>query len=103
MFATTYSSIKSVPACQVFRIGHSDSTVDGVNLIQAGWIVGPKPLDKTYDAPELFHHIIPSGEKIYGMVFKPSKMDPGAKYPVILSVYGGPEVQLVSNTFKVNI
>lgn len=24
----------------------------------------------------------------------------GEKYPVVLSIYGGPEVQLVSNTFK---
>jgi hypothetical protein len=34
------------------------------------------------------------------MVFKPHDLQMGVKYPVILSVYGGPEVQLVSNTFK---
>ncbi len=35
------------------------------------------------------------------MIFKPNRMEPGKKYPVVLNVYGGPEVQLVSNTFKV--
>ena len=34
------------------------------------------------------------------MVFKPHDLQMGVKYPIILSVYGGPEVQLVSNTFK---
>ena len=34
------------------------------------------------------------------MVFKPHDIQMGVKYPIILSVYGGPEVQLVSNTFK---
>ena len=60
-------------------------------------------LDKDYKYPELFSHTIYSGEKLYGMIFKPGQMEPGQKYPVILSVYGGPEVQLVSNTFKVNL
>lgn len=37
------------------------------------------------------------------MIFKPHNFQVGVKYPTILNVYGGPEVQLVSNTFKVNI
>jgi len=37
------------------------------------------------------------------MVFKPHNFVPGHKYPTILHVYGGPEVQLVTNTFKVNL
>ena len=37
------------------------------------------------------------------MVFKPHNFKAGVKYPTILNVYGGPEVQLVSNTFKVNL
>lgn len=37
------------------------------------------------------------------MVFKPHNFVSGQKYPTILHVYGGPEVQLVTNTFKVNL
>ncbi len=36
------------------------------------------------------------------MVYKPHSMTPGLKYPVLLNVYGGPELQLVSNSFKVS-
>ena len=56
--------------------------------------------EKQYHYPELFSHTIASGDKLYGMVFKPHDIQMGVKYPIILSVYGGPEVQLVSNTFK---
>ena len=58
-------------------------------------------MDKDYQPPELFSHKISSGDKLYGMMFKPKNMVAGRKYPVVLSVYGGPEVQLVTNTFKV--
>ena len=47
--------------------------------------------------------MISSGDKLYGMMFKPKNMVAGRKYPVVLSVYGGPEVQLVTNTFKVRL
>lgn len=43
-----------------------------------------------------------AGHLIYAMVFKPHNFEPDKKYPTILNVYGGPEVQLVSNSFKVS-
>lgn len=122
MFVTSYSSIQSAPASRVFRIGHRDSTVDGVILTHAGCLVEPKGrkwLDRDhvyihcmmyvlffavlddYQGPELFSHDISSGDKLYGMIFKPRDMQPNERYPVVLQIYGGPEVQLVSNTFKV--
>ncbi|MBO8666450.1 S9 family peptidase, partial [Staphylococcus aureus] len=45
-------------------------------------------------------HQISSGDVLFAMVFKPHNFVPGQKYPTILHVYGGPEVQLVTNTFK---
>jgi hypothetical protein len=42
------------------------------------------------------------GRQVFGMVYKPHSMTPGLKYPVLLNVYGGPELQLVSNSFKVS-
>ncbi|CAL4067200.1 unnamed protein product, partial [Meganyctiphanes norvegica] len=50
--------------------------------------------------PEVFTTRISSGDVIYSMVFKPHNFQPGRKYPTVLSIYGGPQVQLVSNTFK---
>ncbi|KAK7079387.1 dipeptidylpeptidase, partial [Halocaridina rubra] len=50
--------------------------------------------------PEVFTTRINSGDYIYSMVFKPHNYTQGRKYPTVLSIYGGPQVQLVSNTFK---
>lgn len=51
--------------------------------------------------PELFtYQLKSSGELIYGVIFKPEFMENGVKYPCLLDIYGGPEVQIVSNSFK---
>lgn len=44
-----------------------------------------------------------SGETIYAMIFKPHNFMTGVKYPTVLNVYGGPEVQTVNNSFKVHV
>jgi len=49
--------------------------------------------------PELFCCQLASGELIYGSIFKPEFMESGVRYPTVLEIYGGPEVQLVSNSF----
>lgn len=54
----------------------------------------------SYRQPELFSHSLQSGHLIYGMLFKPHNMKEGEKYPTVLTIYGGPEVQLVTNNFK---
>ena len=51
--------------------------------------------------PELFtYQLKGSGDLIYGVIFKPEFMENGVKYPCLLDIYGGPEVQTVSNSFK---
>lgn len=101
MFVAVYSNIKKVPACQVFRITHSDWTVEGVNLTPIGYLLESASIEHEHYCPELLTHEISSGHLLYAMVFKPHNFKPGKKYPTVLNVYGGPEVQLVSNTFKV--
>jgi len=118
LFTAVFSSTQTFPACRLFRVSYLDSTVEGIALTPAGWIVEPRgepapsrnrrlrlsssisALDSEYNAPELFNATIGSGEMLYGMVFKPHNLRSGKKYPVVLNVYGGPEVQLVSNSFK---
>lgn len=116
-----YSNIQKPPACQVFRIDETDWTVEGVNLTPLGYLVeSPGAICEMY-SPDLYTHTISSGmfkkkpshhqiddflyflgHVLYAMVFKPHNFEPDKKYPTILNVYGGPEVQLVSNTFKVS-
>lgn len=101
MMLTVYSNIQKPSACQVFRITHTDWTVDGCNLTPIGYLLDPNPLENDCYCPELYTHEIASGNVLYAMVFKPHNFEPGKKYPTVLNIYGGPDVQLVSNTFKV--
>ncbi|CAL7939267.1 unnamed protein product [Xylocopa violacea] len=100
MLVTVYSSIKTLPTCQVFKISQSDWTVESISLTPVGYLLEPSAPDSELFAPEIYTHKIPSGETIFSMIFKPHSFQTGVKYPTILNVYGGPEVQLVSNTFK---
>ncbi|XP_015598868.1 dipeptidyl peptidase 9 isoform X2 [Cephus cinctus] len=100
MLVTVYSSIKTLPACQAFRILQSDWTVESISLTPVGYLLEPTIPESEIFAPEIYTHKITSGDTIYSMIFKPHNYQPGNKYPTILNVYGGPAVQLVSNTFK---
>jgi dipeptidyl-peptidase-4 len=39
------------------------------------------------------------GTTLYGSLLRPADFDPARKYPVVVSVYGGPEVQVVTNAW----
>lgn len=101
MFVTVYSNIQKLPACQIFRVGHSNWTVEGVTISPIGYLLESSNFVQENLCPELYTHEINAGHVLYAMVFKPHNFQPGKKYPTVLNVYGGPEVQLVSNTFKV--
>uniref|UniRef100_A0A8D2LUP7 dipeptidyl-peptidase IV n=1 Tax=Varanus komodoensis TaxID=61221 RepID=A0A8D2LUP7_VARKO len=58
---------------------------------------GPLP---DYVPPEIFSFESSSGFLLYGMLYKPHNLQPGKKYPTVLFIYGGPQVQLVNNRFK---
>lgn len=75
--------------------------VENISLTPVGYLLEPSTPESEMFAPEIFTHKINAGDTIYSMIFKPHNFKPGTKYPTILNVYGGPEVQLVSNTFKV--
>ncbi|XP_047119036.1 dipeptidyl peptidase 9 [Schistocerca piceifrons] len=100
MLVAVYSNIQKLPACQVFRISHTDWTVEGVTLTPVGYLLEPSVPEANFHYPELYTHKISSGDLLYAMVFRPHNFEPGVKYPTVLNIYGGPEVQLVSNTFK---
>jgi dipeptidyl-peptidase 9 len=41
MFVAVYSNIQKLPTCQVFRISHTDWTVEGVMLTPVGYLLEP--------------------------------------------------------------
>lgn len=59
--------------------------------------IGPLP---DYTPPEIFSFESTTGFTLYGMLYKPHDLQPRKKYPTVLFIHGGPQVQLVNNWFK---
>ncbi|KAH8398150.1 hypothetical protein KR215_007414 [Drosophila sulfurigaster] len=96
-----YCNIQRLPSCKVMRLAQTcqNGGVNGIQISLVGFLhEGGKP-EPQY-CPQIFRPQLPSGEIVYGMVFKPHNFQLGVKYPTVLNVYGGPEVQTVNNTFK---
>lgn len=101
-----YCNIHELPTSRIMHISHTSSNgennVNAIQLSTIGYLIeGGKP-DPQY-CPHIYSPRLPTGEIVYAMVFKPHNFQKGIKYPAVLNVYGGPEVQIVKNTFKVLI
>ena len=99
----THSQTNRLPTTEILRIEQTceSGTVDGLELVNLGYLMLGE-FDNSEYTPSIFNLKISSGETLYAMVFKPHNFKVGIMYPTILNVYGGPEVQVVSNSFKVS-
>ncbi|OAI43985.1 hypothetical protein AYO38_10190, partial [bacterium SCGC AG-212-C10] len=52
------------------------------------------------DAPELVQFPLDDGTVLHGAIYAPPDREPGKRYPVIVSVYGGPHAQRVANEWS---
>lgn len=104
MFLQTYCNIQTTPSWELVRLKQTcpSGSVSGLELISMGYLFEGGPSENTQYNPTIYSPQLASGETIYAMVFKPHNFTLGVKYPTVLNVYGGPEVQTVSNTFKVS-
>ncbi|KAL0966661.1 hypothetical protein UPYG_G00298010 [Umbra pygmaea] len=100
MFVSHYSNVSTPPCVHVYKLTGSEG--DPLHMVPEFWasmMEAPGcPVD--YKSPEIFDFPGKSGFQLYGMVYKPHNLQPGRKHPTILFVYGGPQVQLVNNSFK---
>ena len=55
--------------------------------------------DYNLPKPELFTVKGENNVDLYARMFKPTNFDPGKKYPVLVYVYNGPNVQLITNSW----
>ncbi|XP_054718484.1 LOW QUALITY PROTEIN: dipeptidyl peptidase 9-like [Uloborus diversus] len=99
LFVSIQSNVSQTSFGQVYQIIYSLNYPFKVTIQALGYFLEPSALPSSYRQPELFSHRLKSGHLIYGMLFKPPNMT-GEKYPTVLTIYGGPEVQLVTNNFK---
>ncbi|XP_060037931.1 dipeptidyl peptidase 9 isoform X2 [Erinaceus europaeus] len=99
MFVSHYSSVASPPCVHVYKLtGHADPLHKQPRFWASMMEAASCPPD--YVPPEIFHFHTRAGVRLYGMVYKPHAVQPGKKHPTVLFVYGGPQVQLVNNSFK---
>jgi dipeptidyl-peptidase-4 len=91
-FTDIFSNL-STPPSQTLR------SRDGKPVLT--WMPMDPTIQTTYalNAPEIVQVPAPGGETLYARLIKPAAFDPAKKYPVIVQVYGGPDVQVVHNAW----
>ncbi|XP_038273755.2 dipeptidyl peptidase 8 [Dermochelys coriacea] len=100
MFISKFSNQKNPHCVSLYRLTGSEDDV--AHRKKEFWATildsaGPLP---DYVPPEIFSFESSSGFTLYGMMYKPHHLQLGKKYPTVLFIYGGPQVQLVNNRFK---
>lgn len=103
MLIQIYCNIRRLPSCEAVRVTQTcdAGSIDGIQLTSMGHLHEGCPPENSLYCPSIYTPRLSCGETLYAMVFKPHNFMLGVKYPTILNVYGGPEVQTVNNTFKV--
>nr|XP_057928548.1 dipeptidyl peptidase 9-like isoform X1 [Doryrhamphus excisus] len=100
MFVSHYSSLTSTPCVHVYKLNSKDD--NPLHKEPEFWasLMEPSGYPPNYTHPEIFSFLGKSGFQIYGLLYKPDNLVPGRKYPTVVFVYGGPQVQLVNNSYK---
>ncbi|XP_048668330.1 dipeptidyl peptidase 9 isoform X3 [Marmota marmota marmota] len=100
MFISHYSSVSTPPCVHVYKLSGPDD--DPLHKQPRFWasMMEAASCPPDYVPPEIFHFHTRSDVRLYGMIYKPHTLQPGKKHPTVLFVYGGPQVQLVNNSFK---
>ncbi|XP_055378183.1 dipeptidyl peptidase 8 [Condylostylus longicornis] len=96
-----YCNIQRLPSCKILKIQQTcqNGGVGGITLSLMGYLLEGGVPESQY-CPQIYRPQLSTGDILYAMVFKPHNFQLGTKYPTVLNVYGGPEVQTVNNTFK---
>ncbi|CAG8547105.1 8887_t:CDS:10 [Funneliformis caledonium] len=105
-----FSSISEQPRCSVrYLVWDKGSIFPRVSETIGLYVKGKednkkeqddKKLSKKVPLGEFFDFINNDGVKIYGCLYRPENYVPGKKYPTLLSIYGGPKSQMVTNDYK---
>nr|XP_012624691.1 dipeptidyl peptidase 9 isoform X3 [Microcebus murinus]XP_012624692.1 dipeptidyl peptidase 9 isoform X3 [Microcebus murinus]XP_020139416.1 dipeptidyl peptidase 9 isoform X3 [Microcebus murinus] len=100
MFISHYSSVSTPPCVHVYKLSGPDD--DPLHKQPRFWasMMEAASCPPDYVPPEIFHFHTRADVRLYGMIYKPHAVQPGKKHPTVLFVYGGPQVQLVNNSFK---
>jgi dipeptidyl-peptidase-4 len=91
-FIDTYSSSMTPPRQDLYR-------TDGSLVVAINKNKAPELAEYHLSAVEFSEVSAEDGTKLHISIIKPSNFDPSKKYPVLISVYGGPHVQVIRNAW----
>src|SRR5579863_3748934 len=92
-FEDTYSNSLTPPRQSLYRANGTSVASINANAI-------PELAEYHLTSPEFVNIAAQDGTKLYAMMIKPSGFDSSRKYPVLIDVYGGPQVQYVRNAWE---
>ncbi|PKC13325.1 hypothetical protein RhiirA5_372331 [Rhizophagus irregularis] len=106
-----FSSVSEKPRCSVrYLVWNERNIFPSVSETMGLFVKGgkeddekewdDKKLSKKVPIGEFFDFINNDGVKIYGCIYRPENYVSGKKYPTLLSIYGGPKSQMVTNDYK---
>ena len=91
-FVDTYSNAMTPPRLDLYR-------ADGTRVATINENKVPELAEYHLSPAEFVNVSTDDGAKLYGMMIKPPDFDPSRKYPVLISVYGGPHAQVVRDAW----
>jgi len=92
-----FSSISTPPQVSLHRASGEQVTWLEENAVVEGHPLYPYKAD--WITPEFGMVKAPEGHALYYRMYKPADFDPAKRYPVLVFLYGGPHVQLVTNSW----
>ncbi|XP_031560126.1 dipeptidyl peptidase 9-like [Actinia tenebrosa] len=102
-FVSLSSSVNETHKAVVYQIDNDEVSVNNIPMVTIepiATLLKSEAIGAESCPPEIFSYQSKQGHQAYGLICKPLNFDPGEKYPTILYVYGGPQVQLVTNSYK---
>lgn len=94
-FIHTFSDINTPPIVSVNRASGKE-----IRVIQDNRRLKEQLEQYSLASPEFFSFRTSGGVELNGWILKPADFDPSVKYPVLLTVYGGPGSQTVLNSWS---
>ncbi|MGH9734487.1 MAG: DPP IV N-terminal domain-containing protein [Candidatus Acidiferrales bacterium] len=91
-FVDTFSDAMTPPREDLY-------SADGTKVATINENQVPELAEYHLSAVEFMNVTAKDGTKLYAMMIKPPNFDPAKKYPVLISVYGGPDAQSVRDAW----
>ena len=92
-FVDTFSSVESLPVSTLWRDRQKVADLYDAREHLGAWDLGTREIVKIKGVTE---------DPLYASLQKPPGFDPKRRYPVVVSVYGGPAAQMVTEQFAPN-